>query len=56
MPKSVIKREHLLVEGGDVRLTVVDTNRQHQSWFGLKDENSLYEAGTRSNRFARTRR
>ncbi|MEO4054348.1 hypothetical protein AAFN87_12980 [Solibacillus sp. CAU 1738] len=49
-------REHLLVEGGDVRLTVVDTNKQHQSRSGLKDEISLYEAGTRSNRFAKTRR
>lgn len=26
MPLSVIEEEHLLVEGGDVCLTVVDTN------------------------------
>lgn len=26
LPLSVIKGEHLLVEGGAVRLTVVDTN------------------------------
>ena len=28
MPKSVIISEHLLVEGGAVRLTVVDTNEK----------------------------
>lgn len=34
MPKLVIIKEHRLVEGGDVRLTVVDTIDQSQSWFG----------------------
>lgn len=52
MPLSVIKGEHLLVEGGAVRLTVVDKNAQNQSWSGSKDVISLCEVGIRSNRFA----
>ena len=53
MPLSVIIGKHLLVEGGAVCLTVVDTNTQNQSWSGSKDERSFCEAGTRSNRFVR---
>ncbi|MCL1694573.1 hypothetical protein [Lysinibacillus sp. BPa_S21] len=51
MPKSVNIGEHLLVEDGAVRLTVVDTKIQKQSWSGSKDEISLCAVGTRSNRF-----
>lgn len=51
MPLSVIRSEHILVGGGDVRLTVIDTNTQNQFRFGLVDEICHYEVGTRSNRF-----
>lgn len=43
--------EHVLVGGGDVCLTVVDTNSQNQPRFGSRDGRCPCEAGTRSNRF-----
>lgn len=38
------------MEGGEVRLTVVDINEQNQSRFGFRDEIGSNEGGTESNR------
>lgn len=51
MPKSVNIGEHLLVEDGAVRLTVLTQKYKNKSWSGSKDEISLCEVGTRSNCF-----